>query len=99
MAEHVTTHFLYELPNGTRRYTSSLHCRSRRNLRQVLTDAGTLPDTSKIWWGEHPYKPDRPYTGFMLEVIHKTVVSLYRVSGFDLQPIGTSDIRTWFTQR
>lgn len=99
MHEKPTTYYHYILPNGERRYTNNKHCKSRKNLFQLFQNVvySRLPNGTKIYFGATEHNNDVTYTGYLLEMITPTLVSLYRVSGGEYISIGVKEIDNYFT--
>ena len=68
-----------------------------RTLQAALTYAKSLKPGNKIYFGSHRYDLSSPvYTGYLIEVILRSYVSLYRCSGNERKGIGVKDIQDHF---
>lgn len=69
----------------------------RRTLVYILTLAKTLKPGNKVYFGAYSYElKSEAYTGYMLEVILKSYISLYRCSGATREKVGVDDLKYHF---
>lgn len=68
-----------------------------RTLQAALTFAKSLKPGNKIYFGAHRYDLSTPvYTGYLIEVILRSCVSLYRCSGNERKAVGIKDLHEHF---
>ena len=69
----------------------------KRTLQAALTFAKSLKPGNKIYFGAHRYDLSTPvYTGYLIEVILRSYVSIYRCSGNERKGIGVKDLNEHF---
>ena len=66
-------------------------------LQAALTFAKSLKPGNKIYFGAHRYDLSTPvYIGYLIEVILRSCVSIYRCSGNERKGIGVKDLNKHF---